>query len=287
MSLAERVTVSILTHNRARELAVTLDHTLAACAGARVIVVDNGSTDTTAELVRSFAPRVEHLRLAENHGAAGRNAGVRAAATPYVALCDDDAWWEPGALARAAAALDAHAGLAVVTARVLVGPDEREDPTSAVMAASPLPPRDDLPGPPILGFLAGASMVRRSAFLAAGGFEPRFFLGGEERLLAIDLACAGWSLAYLASATVHHHPSAARDVAARCALLVRNGLWCTWLRRPWRSALRETAALLRGGREGTAVLRGALEAVAGLPWVVRGRRVVPAEVERALQLVTA
>jgi GT2 family glycosyltransferase len=285
MSLAGRVTVSILTHNRAPELATTLEHLLAVCEDAPVIVVDNGSTDATSAVLAAHAGRVRHLRLAQNHGAAGRNAGVAAALTPYVALCDDDTWWASGSLARAAAALDAHPDLAIVTARVLVGPGEREDPTCGAMAKSPLPPRPDLPGPPLLGFFAGASMVRRSAFLAAGGFEPRFFLGGEERLLAVDLASSGWAMAYLPDAVVHHHPSPARDAAGRRALLARNALWFAWLRRPWASALCATIKVLRTAGGDPAVLRGALQAAAGLGWIVGRRHVVTAEVERALRLV--
>src|SRR5262245_34272344 len=73
------------------------------------------------------SPRSPWSRSERNLGAAGRNAGVRAARTPYVALCDDDAWWAPGALARAAHLLDVHPTLAVVCARVLVGPDAHEN----------------------------------------------------------------------------------------------------------------------------------------------------------------
>lgn len=283
MSLAGRVTVSVLTYNRAHDLATTLERLLAACEDAAVIVVDNGATDGTPEILRRHAPRVRHLRLAVNEGAAGRNAGVRAATTPYVALCDDDTWWAPGSLARAASALDAHPDLAVVTARVLVGAVQALDPACAAMAASPLPPRPGLPGAPVLGFLAGASMVRRSAFLAAGGFERRFFLGGEEQLLAVDLASQGWAMAYLPDAVVHHHPSAARDVAGRRALLARNALWFAWLRRPGASALRETVSLMRRAYRDPAVRRGAMLAVGGVPWVLRRRHVVPPDIERALQ----
>ena len=85
----------------------------------------------------------------------------------------------------------------------------------------PLPARGPLPGKPLLGFLAGALVVRRTAFLEAGGFDPRFFIGGEEQLLAIELAVRGWTLCYVPQLVVHHHPSPApRQQAAelaRCA----------------------------------------------------------------------
>ena len=80
---------------------------------------------------------------------------------------------------------------------------------------------------------AGASMVRRSAFLTGGGFEARFFLGGEEELLAADLAARGHWLCYVPDLVVHHHPSPLRDGQGRRLTAARNALWFTWLRRPW------------------------------------------------------
>src|SRR5206468_1912268 len=81
--------------------------------------------------------------------------------------------------------------MALLAARVLVGPAAVIDPTCEAMARSPLPPRADSPGPSILGFLACGAVVRRSAFLAVGGFAGRFGVGGGEELLGIDLALAG------------------------------------------------------------------------------------------------
>ena len=52
-------------------------------------------------------------------------------------------------------------------------------------------------------------MVRTEAFLAAGGFDPVVRFPGEEERLSLDLAAAGWGMAYVDSVTVHHHPSPA------------------------------------------------------------------------------
>jgi GT2 family glycosyltransferase len=277
-----RIGVVILTHDRADALSATLARMLALPDRPQIVVVDNASSDDTVARVGCEFPTVGLIPLPSNAGAAGRNAGVARLATPYVAFCDDDAWWAPGALTRAADLLDAHAEIAVVSGRVLVGPQERLDPACAAMDASPLPAPAGVPGRGILGFMCSASMVRRDAFLEAGGFEPRFFLGGEEELLAISLAAAGWALLYAPEVTVHHHPSAVRDAERRHRLLVRNALWCAWLRRPWRSAARRTLTLLRQRArwdDGRAIL----DALAGLPWVLRHRRVIPPDVEAALR----
>src|SRR5262249_7976598 len=154
-----------------------------------------------------------------------RNLGVLNATAPYIALCDDDTWWHPGALRRAADLMDQHPHLAILTARVLVGPARQEDPACQLMSQSPLEPEPGMPGPSLLGFLAGASVVRRSAFLEAGGFPTRVLIGGEEQCLAVDLAARGWWLCYLRELIVYHYPSSRRDAPARRANEIRSALW--------------------------------------------------------------
>jgi GT2 family glycosyltransferase len=275
---APRVSVVVLTHNRAPELARTLAHTLALPERPPVIVVDNGSGDGTAAMVAARFPEVRLIRLRENFGAAARNVGARSAATRYVAFCDDDTAWAPGSLALAEALLDDHPRVAALSARVLVGAERREDPACAAMAASPLPSWD-LPGRAVVGFLAGASVFRRDAFLDAGGYEPRFFIGGEEALLAYDLLARGWRIVYSDRLTVHHHPSSYRDAGARRRLLLRNALWVAWLRRPFPSALARTLRVLWAGLPDRAAIAGCVDALRGLPWVLRNRRVIPPHVE--------
>lgn len=62
--------------------------------------------------------------------------------------------------------------------------------------------------------------------------------GGEERLLALDLARAGWGLAYAEDVVAHHHPSPWRQPELRRRRMVRNDLWTAWARcRPRSSAI--------------------------------------------------
>jgi GT2 family glycosyltransferase len=275
--------VVVLTYNRAATLVVTLERLRPLPPSARLVVVDNASTDGTADIVRTRFPDLELVRLSANAGAAGRNAGVARLDTTYVAFCDDDTWWAPGSLARAAALLDQHPRLGLVCGRVVVGAEEREDPASRAMAQSPLPSTPDLPGRPILGFLCAASMLRRDAFIAAGGFEPRFFLGSEEELLALDLLAAGWALTYVPEVVVHHHPSPLRDAGRRSHLLLRNALWCAWMRRRLPDAMRRSRAVLGRTASRREQLTALTAAVAGLPWVLRRRRVVPPYLADALR----
>jgi GT2 family glycosyltransferase len=158
------------------------------------------------------------------------------------------------------------------------------DPTSEEMARSPLDGAG-LPGIPVLGFLAGASVIRRRAFLDAGGFDPRFFLGAEEGLLALDLAARGWRMIYLPSLLVRHAPSALRDRSTRGRLLLRNAIYTAILRLPVLMALADCIeALGEAARARTLgwVLR---QTAASLPWLLRERHVIAADLQRALRAV--
>jgi GT2 family glycosyltransferase len=280
------VAVAIATRNRREQLLETLEHLRALPERPPILVVDNASTDGTAEAVRERCPDVELLPLGENRGAAARNAAVRALATPYVAFSDDDSWWEPGALRRAADVLSAHPQLGLLAARVLVGPERRLDSTCGQMARSPLTDAGGsaVPGVPVLGFVACGAVVRRSAFLQVGGFDARYGIGGEERLLAGDLVAAGWLVRYDERVAVRHCPPAgSAHRPARAARVVRNDLWSAWLRRPTRAVPAATLRALADGGPGWQTLRGAGAALRGLPWVVRERRPHPREVEAAMR----
>lgn len=276
-----RTSVVIVTRNRRDGLLHTVDRHRALPERPPVVVVDDASTDGTAGAVRARHPDVEVIRHERPAGAAGRNAGIAAVHTPYVALSDDDSWWAPGALRRAADLLDRHPRLAAVNAHIRVGPQERDDDISHEMAASPLPRAPDQPGAPLLSFVGCAVVLRREAVLAAGGFSERLGVGGEEELLGWDLAALGWQLSYVADVRVHHHPppSGPSGRPDRRELGIRNTLWTTWLRRPAPAAARRTLALLRRVPADRVTARALAGALAGAPWVLRERRVSPPEVE--------
>jgi GT2 family glycosyltransferase len=173
----------------------------------------------------------------------------------------------------------------VVTARILVEPAGTEDPIVPELRDSPVPGASWLPGPALASFLAGASVVRRAAFTDVGGFDERLWLGGEEELMAGDLATRGWELCYLSALTVHHHASRVRDPHRRRRDGIRNTLWTTWLRRPLRPALRRTLHLLRTLPRDRVTAQALLAAARGLPWVLRERRVFPPHVEQRFAAV--
>jgi N-acetylglucosaminyl-diphospho-decaprenol L-rhamnosyltransferase len=279
MRSATPVGVVIATRDRRERVLATLARVTALRDRPPVVLVDDGSADGTAQAVAQRFPGVDVVRLADGRGAAARNVGAGRLSTPYVAFLDDDSWWAPGALTRAAAVLDGDPRLAVLAARVLVGEEERLDPTCADMARTPLP------GGAVLGFVACGAVVRRSAFLAVGGFDERYGIGGEEALLAVRLAAAGWELRYVPDVVAHHHPDPSANRRGRDARALRNDLWTTWSYLPLGQAAGATARLLRAAGARRSTLAGALAALRGLSWILRERRPAPPALAAQLRLL--
>ena len=272
------VTVVVASQNRRDDLLATLPR-----HESPVVLVDNASTDGTVAAVREAHPEVGLLPLDRNHGAHGRTLGVERAGTPFVAFADDDSWWAPGHLARAVEIMRSHPRLAVLNARILVGPEERLDPVCAAMASSPLGTAPDLPGPSLLGFIACGAIVRTEAFMAAGGFDPVVRFPGEEERLALDLAAAGWGLAYVDDVTVHHHPSPRRHAPGRRqAAIWRSRVLTAVMRHSTGDLAGVLGAAARSGRPG---LEGMARAVPDLPAALRRRRPIPPAVRADLRLL--
>lgn len=284
MTTEGRATIVVLTHNRRVQLLNTLAALEKLPGQWPIIVVDNGSRDGTAAAVSMRFPGAMLIRARRNLGAAGRNIAAAYVHTPYIAFCDDDTQWEVGALERAVDVMDGSPGVAVLNACVRVGPTGVTDPTCVAMASSPLS-RGRLPGPRLLGFMAGACIMRTRAFYDVGGYWPPLFIGGEEELMALDLAERGWNMVYMEDIITRHFPSKMRDSSLRHRMLVRNAIWVAWMRRPVAAAWRETWRQLARARARHTLIRSMLDTLSGLPRVLRCRRVVSPPVEAMRRLL--
>ena len=156
-----------------------------------LLVVDDGSTDRTPDIVRSYAERTRsRIRLlahpdGANLGiAASRNRGIASARGRYIAFLDADDVWLPEKLAEQVAILDSDPELGLVYGRTLIwwswaGPEGRED-FYYPLGVEP----DRRHDPPVLFELllrneaqtptTCNAMMRSDLFAALGGFEPRF-----------------------------------------------------------------------------------------------------------------
>jgi hypothetical protein len=166
---------------------------------------------------------------------------------------------------------------------VTVGEDGRPEPVHDDMVDTPVPERrPGLPGHRIMSFLEGASVVRRSAYVEAGGFDPGMGIGGPEEHLAADLAAAGGELRYVPEVRVRHVPDHGEPTPRVRRLGLRNTLWFAWSRRPPGPALRWTLHVLRTSPRSVTTLLGVADALRGLPRVLRERRPLPEDAESDL-----
>jgi glycosyltransferase involved in cell wall biosynthesis len=254
---ALQATVLITTRNRCEALRTALRSAVAQTVDVEVIVLDDASSDGTAEMVRREFPqvRVERAELAVG-GPSQRNRGFAIARSPIVVCLDDDAWFSsPQTVAQVLAEFDDPAVGVVTIPYINV---RREDWVRQRA-------RDD--GRWAAGtYAGGASALRREAFLDAGGYAD-FFEQGEETDLAIRLLERGHVVRLGRADHIVHDEVQAVKPAANYRFSSRNHLIGVWRNVPWpylpgrlavvavKVALvgfrnRQPRAALRGVREG-------------------------------------
>lgn len=182
------IAVVIPLHNAASFIGAALE-TVAfqATPPSEVIVVDDGSTDDGAAIVSAHAMAGLRLITQTNRGpASARNAGLAAAAAPYVAFLDADDLWCPGHLARLAGLAERFPDAGVLGERFRPVPaDATAEDARAIAPGEALPRRADFVAEAAGGrapFYTSSCMVRREAALAAGGF-PEGERHGEDLAL--------------------------------------------------------------------------------------------------------
>lgn len=181
------VDVVMPVRNGAAFIAESLDSILAqTLPPARIIVSDDGSTDATAEIVKSYAardPRIEFLPSAGHGVSSARNRGIIRSTAEFIAFCDADDLWMPDKLEKQMAVF--AAGSRKIGA-VHCNYTHINDDGSPRPQDIPVPPKkrgniclDMLFHQYVLSGSASAAVVRRSALDEAGYFDERLFLGED------------------------------------------------------------------------------------------------------------
>jgi glycosyltransferase involved in cell wall biosynthesis len=125
------VSIIIATYSRPHLLPRAIESAFAAGRDVEVVVVDDASTDNTAEVVRQFS-NVRYVRLDRNQRVAGaRNVGIMASTGEYVSFLDDDDIRLPGSIDTQVQALISQPDAGMVYGRVIVG-DENGVPTELI-----------------------------------------------------------------------------------------------------------------------------------------------------------
>ncbi|MGN6189540.1 MAG: glycosyltransferase [Conexibacter sp.] len=202
---APRVSVVVCTFNGAATIGETLDAVgRLAYPDVEAIVVDDGSTDATAEVVAAH-PRVRLIRTPNRGLSAARNTGLRAASGELIAYLDDDAYPDPHWLDYVALALrDADEDRAGVGGPNL--PVPRDGLVAECVANAPGGPVHVLLSDTVAEHIPGCNMTfRRDRLEAIGGFDEQFRVAGDDVDVCWRLQERGWTLGFHPAAVVWHH----------------------------------------------------------------------------------
>lgn len=260
------------------------------------ILVDNGSTDDSLELVRARFPWVRVVPLPDNRGfAGGNNAGAREAKGRYLAFLNNDTEAAPTWLGALLAGVDEAAGFAVTTSCLVFmdDPSRIDSAGDGVLrwggafkryhGGSVEQARESVE---VFAACGGACLMSRRVFEELGGFDEDFFLSQEDVDLSYRARLLGYRVRYVADAVVRHRGSATLGRVSEVSVFhaQRNLEWMYLKNTPTSILVRTlpghaiyilAAAVhfARVGRFGT-FLRAKMAAVAGLPGLLKKRAVV-------------
>jgi glycosyltransferase involved in cell wall biosynthesis len=170
---SSEISVVIPTYNRAHSILRALESVFSqTLVPGEIIVVDDASSDDTAQVLAPYADRIRIVRHETNAGAsAARNTGIAAAKGAWVAFLDSDDAWRPEKLARQLAFMTEHGTNVCCTNCALIWPDGQVEP-----AYRPYPPRMEI-GHYVWGCFTcpGSTLIaRRDLITAVGGYDLRY-----------------------------------------------------------------------------------------------------------------
>jgi GT2 family glycosyltransferase len=264
-----KVTFLLSTFNRKGTLLNTLEKLKSLEAfvdfNARTVVVDNASSDGTADAVVGEFPSVRLVRRKKNRGACAKNAGLAQATGDFIVFLDDDSYPDAQSIRRMIEHFRNDPRLGAAAFDVVLPNGQRE--CSAFPAVC-------------IGCGTG---FRRETLLAVKGLPNDFFMQAEEYDLSLRILDAGWDVRRFEDIRVHHLKTAcARQPARTTRLDTRNNLlviarrfprkWVwpyavDWIRRYWWMASE------KGVRHRIAFWRGVIEGMVKSLWLGRRREV--------------
>ncbi len=257
-----------------------------------VIVVDNGSTDGSAEYLRTNFPWAKIIRNKENLGfAGGTNSGIRKATGDYIITLNNDTWADEHFIEHIIEPMfEKDVGMC---ASKMLYPDKRINSAGICISRSgaawdrgmfePDLGQYDLQEE-VFGPCAGAALYRREMLEEIGLFDEDFFLYVEDVDLAFRGRLAGWRCIYVPLAKVYHHHGGTAGFGSDLSVYYgnRNIIWYAIKDFPDRLLItslpfilaRNLAAIpyyaLRG--QGAVILRSKLDALIGVPRMLRKRK---------------
>jgi len=278
--------VIITTKNRKDDLRQAVKSALMQDAQPRVLVIDDGSTDGTSDMIRGEFPTVQLERMEQSRGLiVQRNHGAALVQSQFIFSIDDDAvFTTPRIVSQTIAEFqDSRVGAVAIpfidvnygTAVKQLAPDER----GIYVAAS---------------YIGTAHALRRELFLKLGGYREFLFHQGEEEDYCIRMLAAGYFVRLGRADPIHHFESPKRDFRRRDVFGRRNTVLFAWCNVPLPFLpLHLLGTTINGLRTGVRVWRlrqmtyGLLVGYASIFRYWGERRPVPIRVYRAFRRLRA
>ena len=218
------VSIVIVNWNRLDDVLTNL-HYLMQQKGPRteVVVVDNGSTDGSAERLSQLSG-IRLIRLATNVGPAlARNHGITSARGKYVVFLDSDAILSKSGLAKLVRRMESDPTIGIIGCRIVNSRTRKTDPWIHALPAS----THELREFDTYSFSAAGAIARTGALQAAGLFWDELFIYNEEVDLSIRMLRAGYRILYSPLVRVYHRLSQDGRMATGVywELQIRNWIW--------------------------------------------------------------
>ena len=210
-----RCSVIVVSFNSAADLPLCLDHLLAQdYPDFEILLVDNASSDETADVAATYGNRVRYLPLETNAGfAGGNNAGASAATGDVLVFVNPDTAVYAGWLAELVRPLQPGQPVGMTTSRVV----HLEQPhlvntcgnditwTGLTVCRGLNQPIEQWNTPGEVAAVSGASFaISKALFDTLGGFDERFFLYYEDTDLSLRVRLAGYQILYVPGSLVAH-----------------------------------------------------------------------------------
>lgn len=219
--------VVITTKNRKEELRGAIESALKQSVPVEVLVIDDGSTDGTPDLVRDLFPQVQLHRSEQSSGyILQRNRGADLASAPVVFSIDDDAVFStPRVVEQTLAEFDHQRVGAVAIPFINVKQDEivrQRAPDAAKLWVTS-------------SYIGTAHALRRDVFRAVGGYRAHLIHQGEESDYCVRMLAAGYVVRMGLADPIHHFESPRRDFRRMDLYGRRNDVLYVWHNVPLRS----------------------------------------------------
>ncbi len=221
-----KITLGILNYNRREDLRRTLECITIAIQypDFEVIVVDNGSSDGSAEMVKEKFPEVGVIALEKNIGISARNNFYNEAKGKYIFSYDDDSFpATPATIYHAVEFLEKHPNCGAISFYCLlsiIGFGESGEAGSKRYHGDP---EKGFEG---VHYVEGGMCIRSSTWKAIEGYDPEFFWGAEGLDLSLQIFREGIKNIYHAGyATLHMKSSLNRNINTNVYFFTRNTIW--------------------------------------------------------------